>query len=187
MFDVFLTGARSQPFGERGWRSIICRRCASDTAAKAVPTRCARLHVHSHIACIFALLRMATSSRCRSSYHLFVPTHASAGNDFNERTCCLLAPSLTNLRNLVDVELDKEPFACVRSGDWQSSGLPPLAPDVVHLEWVEVVKHLCSSSKVSRAPLAASCIERAWHRLQFCPGALGLDCVESDCRLVTRF
>jgi hypothetical protein len=97
------------------------------------------------------------SSRCRSSNHIIPQTHTLAGNDFNERTCCLLAPSLTNLRNLVDVELDKEPFACVRSGDWQSAGLLPLAPDVVHLEWVEVVKHLRSSSKVPRAPFADSC------------------------------
>ena len=52
-FVVFLTGTRSQPFGERWRRGVTCRRCAVDAAAKAVPPRCARLHVHALAHCVY--------------------------------------------------------------------------------------------------------------------------------------
>ncbi len=72
-----------------------------------------------------------------------------AGNDFNEATCCLLAPSLANTVNLIEIELDKEPFACIRSGDWKKTGLAHLPEHVAHLDWVGVIQHLSRSSKVA--------------------------------------
>jgi len=40
-----------------------------------------------------------------------------------------------NMPRLTEVELDKEPFACIRTGHWRKAGLADLPDDVVHLEW----------------------------------------------------
>jgi hypothetical protein len=75
------------------------------------------------------------------------PLHA--GNDFNEQSCCLFAPFLASAAHLTDVELDKEPFSCIRSGHWQASGLPLLPDEIAHLDWLEVFAHLRKTSKVA--------------------------------------
>jgi hypothetical protein len=75
---------------------------------------------------------------------------------FDERTCCLFAPSLIALPHLIDVELDKEPSACIKTGDWSSAGLADLPNELVHLAWVDVIKFLSKINKVSSLCLSFS-------------------------------
>ena len=91
---------------------------------------------------IFTLTSFALTFPESSQYKSQTP----AGNDFNELTCCLFAPCLMSMPHLTEVELDKEPFACIRTGQWRKAGLADLPDDVVHLDWVEVIKHLARSS-----------------------------------------
>ena len=75
---------------------------------------------------------------------------------FDERTCCLFAPSLIALPHLIDVELDKEPAACIKTGDWRSAGLADLPDELVHLDWIEAIKFLSKINKVTRLCLGFS-------------------------------
>ncbi len=67
---------------------------------------------------------------------------------FDEHTCCCFGPTLLNKPYLVEIELDKEPFACVKSGDWAKAGLEHLPDEVVHLDWIRVVRYLSRNKKV---------------------------------------
>jgi len=61
----------------------------------------------------------------------------------------LFVPFLASAAHLTDVELDKEPFSCIRSGRWQASCLPLLPDEMAHLDWLEVSAHLRKSNKVA--------------------------------------
>lgn len=140
----------SQSFRKRRRRCVDLLHFQVVSSAKATSSR---FELAVSAACPFNLavvdLTVQNCSFCiinpRSS--LFAP-QTSAGNDFNEHTCCLFAPALLHTATLTEIELDKEPFACTRTLDWQKAGLAHLPDEVAHMEWVGVIKHLAKSSKV---------------------------------------
>jgi hypothetical protein len=125
--------ARSQSLRQRRRRIAACTPRPPHSAAEAVPAWYEPSALQNSF--LFSL----------QNQH---DTQALAGNDFNEHTCCLFAPFFASAPQLTEVELDKEPFSCIKTGHWQKAGLPLLPDEVAHSDWIEVSKYLCRNGKV---------------------------------------
>ena len=65
-----------------------------------------------------------------------------AGNNFDERACCLLASALSCLPRVQAIYLSVDTAKCVRSVHWEEVGLAVPPDEVVKQGWLPVLKYL---------------------------------------------